>query len=117
MQITKKLIIAGAGIVVLTAGGGAAYAATATAAAPVAPKVTAQQAIDTALKAVPGTWVSELDFDARGTKADAWELELTKGAEQYEVAVDAASGKVTHQEKSQADQDNQDDQDDDNDDD
>ncbi|MEV0382277.1 PepSY domain-containing protein [Nonomuraea sp. NPDC050643] len=116
MQITKKLIIVGAGIVVLAGGGGAAYAATSSAsAAPVAPKVTAAQAIDIALKQVPGAWVSELDFDLRGQRADTWELELTKGAEQHEVAVDATSGKVTDQQKSQDD--DRDDQDDDNDDD
>ncbi|GAA4989238.1 putative membrane protein YkoI [Nonomuraea thailandensis] len=117
MRITKKLIVAG--IISLAATGGAVYATAAyaseaaeTAAPAVAPKVTAEQAIGIALKEVPGSWVSELDFDSRGQQADAWELELTKGTERHEVDVDATSGKVT---KQQADQDD-DDQDDDGDD-
>ncbi|MGP4094686.1 PepSY domain-containing protein [Nonomuraea sp. KM90] len=115
MQITKKLIATGAGIVALVAGGGAAYAATAT--APAAPKVTAEQAIEIAHKAVPGAWVSELDFDRRGRQADVWELELTKGSERHEVDVDAASGKVTKQETDRNDRDDSDDRQDDGDDD
>lgn len=102
MQITKKLIVAGAGVVALVATGGAAYAATAAAPA-AAPKITAEQAIDIAHKAVPGAWVSELDFDRRDTRPDVWELELTKGTERHEVDVDAASGKVAKHETEQDD--------------
>jgi uncharacterized membrane protein YkoI len=118
MRITKKLIVAG--IVSLAATGGAVYATTAYAseaaetaetAAP-APKVTAEQAISIALKEVPGSWVSELDFDSRGQQADTWELELTKGAERHEVDVDAASGKVTKQQADQDDDDQNEDGDD-----
>ncbi|MEV5895200.1 PepSY domain-containing protein [Nonomuraea fuscirosea] len=111
MQITKKFIVAGAGVVALIGGGGAAYAATTSAAAP---KVTAEQAIEIAHKTVPGAWVSELDFDSRGTRADVWELELTKGSERHEVKVDAASGKVV---KNQIDKDDRDDDNDGDDDD
>ncbi|TYB58606.1 PepSY domain-containing protein [Nonomuraea sp. PA05] len=115
MRITKKLLVAG--IVSIAATGGAVYATAAyasEAAAPaVAPKVTAEQAIGIALKQVPGSWVSELDFDARGQQADVWELELTKGAERHEVDVDAASGKVTKQQADQDDDDQNDDGDDD----
>ncbi|AQZ65731.1 hypothetical protein BKM31_33535 [[Actinomadura] parvosata subsp. kistnae] len=120
MRITKKLIVAG--IVSIAATGGAVYATAAyaseaseaseSAVAAVAPKVTAEQAIGIALKQVPGSWVSELDFDSRGKQADTWELELTKGTERHEVDVDATSGKVT---KAQVDQ-NDDDQNDDGDD-
>ncbi|MCF6469522.1 peptidase [Nonomuraea sp. MG754425] len=113
MQITKKLIVAGAGVLALVAGGSAAYAATSagdtaaptaltspltSAAAPTAPKVTAEQAIDIAKQAVPGAWVSEVDFDGRGSRADVWEVELVKGAQRHEVDVDAASGKIVKQE-------------------
>ncbi|GAA2205771.1 hypothetical protein GCM10009850_012290 [Nonomuraea monospora] len=116
MRITKKLIVAG--IVSVAATGGAVYATAAyasEAAQPlpaVAPKVTAEQAIGIALKQVPGSWVSELDFDSRGQQADVWELELTKGAERHEVDVDAASGKVTKQQADQDDDDQNDDGDD-----
>ncbi|GAA3596543.1 hypothetical protein GCM10022419_094710 [Nonomuraea rosea] len=104
MQITKKFIVVGAGVVALVAGGGAAFAATSSSAAP-APKVTAEQAIQTAQKQVPGAWVDELDHDSRGKQADTWELELVKGAERHEVDVDAATGKVTKHETEQADND------------
>ncbi|MEV5502199.1 PepSY domain-containing protein [Nonomuraea fuscirosea] len=112
MQITKKFIVAGAGVVALIGGGGAAYAAT-TSAAPAAPKVTAEQAIEIAHKTVPGAWVSELDFDSRGTRADVWELELTKGSQRHEVKVDAASGKVVKNEIDRNDRDDDHDGDDD----
>ncbi|MEV0620903.1 PepSY domain-containing protein [Nonomuraea sp. NPDC050404] len=122
MQITKKLLVAG--IVSLAATGGAVYATAAyatsdsdAAVAQVAPKVTAERAIGIALKEVPGSWVSELDFDNRGKNADVWELELTKGSERHEVDVDAASGKVTKQQADQDDNDDDNDGDDDNDDD
>ncbi|MEU8355106.1 PepSY domain-containing protein [Nonomuraea sp. NPDC048882] len=112
MQITKKFIVAGAGIVALIGGGGAAYAAT-TSATTAAPKVTAEQAIDIAHKTVPGAWVSELDFDARGSRADVWELELTKGSQRHEVDVDASSGKVVKNQIDKNDRDDDNDGDDD----
>ncbi|MEO3884011.1 PepSY domain-containing protein [Nonomuraea sp. B5E05] len=111
MRITKKFIVAGAGVVTLVAGGGAAVAAT-TAAAP-APKVTAEQAIEIAHKQVAGAWVSELDFDSQGTRADVWEIELTKGSQRHELKIDAATGKVTKNETERADKDDDDNDDDD----
>ncbi|MGP3957278.1 PepSY domain-containing protein [Nonomuraea sp. 3N208] len=101
MRITKKLIIVGTGIVALVAGGGAAYAATAAA----APKVTAEKAMEIAHEQVPGAWVSELDYDRRGTRPDVWEIELAKGSVRYEVDVDAATGKVTEHGTKRADDD------------
>ncbi|MCK2219864.1 PepSY domain-containing protein [Actinomadura sp. ATCC 31491] len=99
MRITKKIIVAGAGVVALLAGGGAAaYAATA---APEAPKVTAEKAIELAHQKVQGAWVSEVDHDDSGK----WEIELTKGTQVYEVAVDSASGAVTQQAAAQAEPD------------
>ncbi|MGI5282830.1 PepSY domain-containing protein [Nonomuraea polychroma] len=107
MRITKKLIVVGTGIVVLVGGGGAAaFAATAA-----APKVTAEKAMEIAHKQVPGAWVSELDHDRRGTRPDAWEIELTKGSVRYEVDVDAITGKITDHGTKRADDDG--DQDDD----
>jgi uncharacterized membrane protein YkoI len=103
MQITKKLIVIGAGIVTLAAGGGVAFAATTSTAA--APKVTAEQAMTLAHKEVAGAWVSEVDYQSRGTRPDVWEIELTKGTERHELDVDAATGKVT---KHQTDQDDDD---------
>ncbi|MEV1171860.1 PepSY domain-containing protein [Nonomuraea sp. NPDC049784] len=97
MQITKKFIVAGAGVVTLIAGGGAAFAATATSTA-AAPKVTAERAIQIAHEAVPGAWVSEADYDRRGTRPDVWEVELVKDSQRHEVDVDAATGKVTKHE-------------------
>ncbi|MFG1702384.1 PepSY domain-containing protein [Nonomuraea sp. M3C6] len=102
MRITKKFIVAGAGVVALVAGGGAAFAATTSAAAP---KVTAEGAMEIAHKAVPGAWVSEVDYDRRGTRPDVWEIELVKGSQRHEVDVDASSGKVTKQETKRADRD------------
>ncbi|NBE96992.1 PepSY domain-containing protein [Nonomuraea sp. KC401] len=113
MRITKKFIVAGAGVVTLVAGGGAAVAAT-TVAAP-APKVTAEQAIEIAHKQVAGAWVSELDLDSRDTGADVWEIELTKGAQRHELTIDAATGKVAKNEteqQSDKDDDDRDDRDD-----
>ncbi|MFI6734510.1 PepSY domain-containing protein [Nonomuraea sp. NPDC050451] len=103
MQITKKFIVVGAGIVTLVAGGGVAFAATASTAA--APKVTAERAMELAHKEVAGAWVSELDYQRRGTQPDVWEVELTKGTERHELDVDAATGKVT---KHQTDKDDDD---------
>ncbi|TDD17490.1 PepSY domain-containing protein [Nonomuraea diastatica] len=108
MRITKKFIVAGAGVVTLVAGGGAAVAATS---AP-APKVTAEQAIEIAHKQVAGAWVSELDFDSQGTRADVWEIELTKGSQLHELKIDAATGKVTKNETERADKDDDDSDDD-----
>ncbi|TMR09906.1 PepSY domain-containing protein [Nonomuraea turkmeniaca] len=102
MRITKKLIVVGTGVVALVAGGGAAAFAATTAAAP---KVTAEKAMEIAHKAVPGAWVSELDYDRRGTRPDTWEIELTKGSVRHEVDVDAATGKVTEHGTKQADDD------------
>ncbi|MGW6567119.1 PepSY domain-containing protein [Streptomyces sp. NPDC054975] len=60
-----------------------------------AAKVTAVQAIDTALKAQPGTVVSA-DLDADGDDDDrGWEIEiLGQGTTSYTVHVDATTGKV-----------------------
>lgn len=113
MKITKKVIAVGAGAVVLVAGGGAAYAA---ASAP-APKITAEKAMEIAHQQVPGAWVSEVDHDRRGTRADVWEIELVKGDERHELDVDAATGKVTDHERHTAGQDSGDDSGHDNDDD
>ncbi|MFI7706979.1 PepSY domain-containing protein [Nonomuraea sp. NPDC049480] len=104
MRITKKLIVVGTGVVVLVTGGSVAALAATT-----APKVTAEKAIEIAHKAVPGSWVSELDYDRRGTRPDAWELELTKGSRLYEVDVDAATGKVLEHQAKQSDGDDDDD--------
>ncbi|MGW6494456.1 PepSY domain-containing protein [Nonomuraea angiospora] len=103
MQITKKFIVVGAGIVTLVAGGGVAFAATASPAATpnvtaTAPKVTAEQAMQIAHKEVAGAWVSEVDYQRRGTRPDVWEVELTKGTQRHELDVDAATGKVTKHE-------------------
>ncbi|WP_188196438.1 PepSY domain-containing protein [Nonomuraea sp. SYSU D8015] len=105
MRITKKLIVVGAGVVALVAGGSVA----AVAATSAAPKVTAEKAIEIAHKEVPGAWVSELDYDKRGSRPDAWELELTKGAQLYEVDVDATTGKVTDRQTKQSDGEDDDD--------
>ncbi|MGW0806811.1 PepSY domain-containing protein [Nonomuraea sp. NPDC002799] len=112
MQISKRIIVAGAGFVVPVAGGGVAYAAAAPSPSPsapaatsptaVAPKVTAEQAVQVALKEVPGSWVSELDYDRRGTQPDVWEVELTNGTQQHELNVDAATSAVTDRETKQA---------------
>ncbi|MED7926454.1 PepSY domain-containing protein [Nonomuraea sp. LP-02] len=99
MRNTKKFIVIGAGVVTLLAGGGAAaYAATA---APTAPKITAEKAIELAHQQVQGAWVSEVDHDDSGK----WEVELVKGAQVYEVDVDATSGKVTAHAPKAADKD------------
>ncbi|MFI6294322.1 PepSY domain-containing protein [Nonomuraea sp. NPDC050790] len=87
MNITKKIVIAGAGAVVLLAGGGVAYASVN---APVAPKVTVEQAIDLAKKQVPGAWVSGVDHDDDGT----WDVDLVKGDVEHELKLDANTGKV-----------------------
>ncbi|TMS00094.1 PepSY domain-containing protein [Nonomuraea basaltis] len=105
MRITKKFIVAGTAVVALVAGGGAAFAATSAA---TAPKITAEKAMDIAHKQVPGAWISELDYDRRGTRPDTWEIELTKGAQLHEVDVDAATGKVTDRGTKQSDGDDDD---------
>ncbi|MFI6988069.1 PepSY domain-containing protein [Nonomuraea wenchangensis] len=105
MRNTKKFIVIGAGVVTLLAGGGAAaYAATAAptpSTAPVAPKITAERAIELAHQQVQGAWVSEVDHDDSGK----WEVELVKDAQVYEVDVDATSGKVTAHGAKRADKD------------
>ncbi|MFI6498452.1 PepSY domain-containing protein [Nonomuraea typhae] len=98
MNITKKLLIAGAGAGILLAGGGVAYAAVA---APVAPKVTVEQAIDIAKKQVPGAWVRGVDHDDDGT----WEVELVKGGTEHDITLDAATGKVRSNKSGTADDD------------
>jgi hypothetical protein len=115
MQITKKFIIIGMGITSLVAGGGTAFAATISAAPPAAaaPKITAERAVEIAHKAVPGGWVSELDHDRRGAKADVWEIELVKGTQRHEIDVDAATGGIVDQETSLNDDDRDDDDHDD----
>ncbi|MEV4356980.1 PepSY domain-containing protein [Nonomuraea sp. NPDC049625] len=111
MQITKKFIVVGAGIVTLVAGGGVAFAATTSTAA--APKVTAEQAMEIAHREVAGAWVSEIDYQRRGTRPDAWEVELTKGTERHELDVDAATGKVIKHQTDRDDDHGHDDHDDD----
>ncbi|HEX4814000.1 MAG TPA: PepSY domain-containing protein [Nonomuraea sp.] len=118
MRITKRVIIAGTGIVALVAAGGAAFAATDTAAdtavtvtaaaSASAPKVTAERAIEIAHREVPGAWVSELDYDRRDSRPDVWEIELFKGSQVHEVDVDAASGKVVKRETDRSDRDDDD---------
>ncbi|MFC4005646.1 PepSY domain-containing protein [Nonomuraea purpurea] len=103
MQITKKFIIVGAGVLTLVAGGGVAYAATSSSAA--APRITAERAMQIAHQRVPGAWVSEVDYDGRGTRADVWEIELTKGSMHHELDVDAATGRILKYETERADRD------------
>ncbi|MET7329918.1 PepSY domain-containing protein [Nonomuraea sp. NPDC005650] len=115
MQITKKFIAVGAGVVALVAGGGVAFAATtsttaaptitvaATGATAAAPKITAERAMEIAHKEVAGAWVSEVDYQTRDRRPDVWEVELTKGAERHEVDVDAATGKVVKHQKDRDD--------------
>ncbi|MFI6903389.1 PepSY domain-containing protein [Nonomuraea sp. NPDC050394] len=98
MNITKKIVIAGAGAVVLLAGGGVAYAS---ANAPVAPKVTVEQAIDIAKKQVPGAWVSSVDHDEDGS----WDVDLVKGDVEHELRLDASNGKVLKNQTEKADAD------------
>ncbi|MFG1696432.1 PepSY domain-containing protein [Nonomuraea sp. NPDC049309] len=106
MRISKKLLVAGAGVVSLVVCGGTAYAtATAvtdaaapislTAVAPSAPKVTAEQAITIAHRQVPGAWIREVELDRNGAAPDVWEVKLIKGSQRHEVKVDAATGKIT----------------------
>ncbi|SDJ35654.1 Peptidase propeptide and YPEB domain-containing protein [Nonomuraea maritima] len=118
MQITRKLIFATAGIVLLAGGGSAAYAAattdtavspgtitfTTTLAGP-QPRVSAVRAIEIAQRTVRNAWVSELDLDRRGTRPDVWEVELTAGTQRHEIDIDAATGRVVKQETHRADRD------------
>jgi len=117
MRISKKLLVAGAGVVSLIACGGTAYATAAavteaaapvslTATAPAAPKVTAEQAIAIAHGQVPGAWIKEVELDRNGAAPDVWEVKLIKDSRRHEVTVDAASGKIT---KSEIDDDRDDD--------
>ncbi|SDG94184.1 PepSY domain-containing protein [Nonomuraea jiangxiensis] len=112
MRITKKFIVAGAGVLALVAGGGTALAAAgvpvvsgaaALVTTTVAPKITAERAMQIAHQAVPGAWISEVEHDTRGTSPDVWEVKLVKGTQRYEVYVDAATGRVTKQELRRAD--------------
>ncbi|MFI6709453.1 PepSY domain-containing protein [Nonomuraea sp. NPDC050478] len=119
MQTTTKIIVASAAAMALVAGGSAAFAASqdslegpaSQSVAQTAPQVTAQQAIELALKEVPGSWVSEVDFDGRGKKTDVWEVKTIKGDVEHELDIDAVSGKLLKQETERADDD--DDSDDD----
>ncbi|WP_219472138.1 PepSY domain-containing protein [Nonomuraea rhizosphaerae] len=124
MNTFTKFVVAGASVVALAAGGGAAYAATnadtsadtstaTSAAPPQAPKVTAEQAIQIASKQVAGSWVKEVSFDARGTQPDVWEVEVVNGNQDQELDIDAATGKVLAQNADTSDDDGDDDQDDD----
>ncbi len=99
MNITTKIIVAGAGVLAVVAGGSAAIAAVDRP----APKVTAEQAIQIALKEVPGAWVREAGFDGRGTQADVWEVELVAGDQEHEVDIDAATGKLLKKETERLD--------------
>ncbi|MEV4100106.1 PepSY domain-containing protein [Nonomuraea sp. NPDC049649] len=110
MQITKRILVAGAAALTLAAGGTAAFAASQDAperdaAQLSAPRVTAQQAIEIALKEVPGSWVSEVDLDGRGKRADVWEVKTIKGDVEYELDIDATSGKLLKQESERVDDD------------
>jgi hypothetical protein len=101
MHITTKIIVASAGVMVLVAGGSAAFAA----ADRPAPKVSIEQAIQTAQKQVPGSWVREVGFDGRATQPDVWEVELVEGNTEHEVDIDAATGKLLKNESERADSD------------
>jgi hypothetical protein len=105
MHITTKIIVASAGVMALVAGGSAAFAAVDRP----APKVGAEQAIQIAQKQVPGSWVREVGFDGRATQSDVWEVELIKGDTEYELDIDAATGKLLKQESERADSDDSDD--------
>ncbi|MFI7451259.1 PepSY domain-containing protein [Nonomuraea sp. NPDC049714] len=105
MHITTKIIVASAGVMALVAGGSAAFAAVDRP----APKVGAEQAIQIAQKQVPGSWVREVGFDGRATQPDVWEVELIKGDTEYELDVDAATGKLLKQESERMDSDDSDD--------
>ncbi|MBF8185326.1 PepSY domain-containing protein [Nonomuraea sp. K274] len=113
MQITKKFIIIGMGITSLVAGGGAAFAATTSASTPtaaaIAPKVTAERAMEIAHKTVPGAWVSEVDYDRRSARPDVWEIDLVKGSQRHELDVDTATGRVTDHATGRDDHDGRDD--------
>ncbi|WP_049573524.1 PepSY domain-containing protein [Nonomuraea sp. SBT364] len=105
MHITKKIIVASGVTMALVAGGSAAFAAVNRP----APAVSAEQAIQVAQKQVPGSWVCEVDFDRRGTRPDVWEVDVVKGDIVHELDIDAASGKILHQETDRVDDDDRDD--------
>ena len=58
-----------------------------------APAITARQAIDTALEAVPGGTVIEADLDMEGGRL-IWEILVRSTGGRSEVYVDAASGEL-----------------------
>ncbi|WP_327086462.1 PepSY domain-containing protein [Nonomuraea sp. NBC_01738] len=106
MRITTKVITVTAAALLLAGGGAAAALASGTAAAP---KLDAKQAIDAAQKQAPGAWVRELDYDAaRNGRPAVWEVELVNGSTEFEVRLDAASGKVLKTEKDTRDSDDDD---------
>jgi hypothetical protein len=53
--------------------------------------------------------VREVGFDGRATQPDVWEVELIKGDTEYELDVDAATGKLLKQESERMDSDDSDD--------
>src|SRR5688500_15886943 len=101
MHITKKIIVASGVTMALVAGGSAAFAAVNRP----APKVRAEQAIQHAQKQVPGSRVCEVDFDRRGTRPDVWEVKVVKGDVAHELDIDAATGKLLHEETEPVDDD------------
>src|SRR5690606_15453955 len=121
MQTTTKIIVAGAAAMAVVAGGSAAFAASlntssseqATVQTAAAPKVTAKQAIDIALKEVPGSWISEVDFDSRGARTDVWEVKTIRGGVEHELDINATSGSLLKHETEPADDDDLDARDDD----
>ncbi|MFC7582778.1 PepSY domain-containing protein [Nonomuraea antimicrobica] len=108
----KRFIVVGTGAVTLIAGGGVALAATASAPAGTTAltigatgKVTRQQAVRIALKAVPGAKVTKVEYERRGTRPDVWEIKLLKGSQRHELYVAVATGKIIHHESRRADKD------------
>ncbi|GGO66148.1 PepSY domain-containing protein [Nonomuraea cavernae] len=104
MRITNRVIAVGTGIVFLIAGGSTAVAVAATSATapPVAPKVTAEQAIKIAHDQVPGGWIDDVSLDRDDSKTAKWEVDLVKGDVEHEFDLDATSGKVLKHETAKA---------------
>ncbi|MBN6053329.1 PepSY domain-containing protein, partial [Nonomuraea sp. RK-328] len=105
MQLTKRFMIVGTGVVLSVAGGSYALAAAATsedgardravsvAAAP-APKVLAEQALKIAEKEVPGGWVAHLSLDRDHDGKDVWDVDIIKGDTRSDLDIDATTGKI-----------------------
>jgi len=140
MRNSTKLAIAGIGVVAVLGGGSAIAAATAASArVPVtsasdarpvtftatdepAPDtatggITREQAIEIAKKRVPGAQVTDVEREwEHGQRV--WEIELHKGAWEYDVFVSAGSGEIVkYEEDHDDDYDDRDDRDDRHDDD